>query len=34
MKSPGVIAANDILRPFLSGACVDEHTQDQVSYLL
>ena len=27
----GETAANEILKPFLAGACVDEHTQDQVS---
>jgi len=28
---PGETAANEILKPLLAGACVDEHTQDQVS---
>lgn len=28
---PGETAANEILKPLLTGACVDEHTQDQVS---
>lgn len=28
--SPGETAANEILKPLLTGACVDEHTQDQV----
>lgn len=28
---PGDTAANEILKPLLVGACVDEHTQDQVS---
>lgn len=28
---PGDIAANEILKPLLVGACVDEHIQDQVS---
>ncbi|KAK2583716.1 hypothetical protein KPH14_009636 [Odynerus spinipes] len=27
---PGVIAANQILEPFLAGSCIDEHTQDQI----
>lgn len=27
---PGVIAANQIIEPFLSGSCIDEHTQDQI----
>lgn len=28
---PGETAANEILKPLLAGACVDEHTQDQVN---
>lgn len=28
---PGETAAKEILKPLLTGACVDEHTQDQVS---
>ena len=28
---PGDIAVKDLLQPLLTGACVDEHTQDQVS---
>lgn len=30
-SSPGETAANEILKPLLAGACVDEHMQDQVS---
>lgn len=28
---PGDVAAIEILKPLLAGACVDEHIQDQVS---
>nr|XP_050853609.1 RNA 3'-terminal phosphate cyclase isoform X2 [Vespula vulgaris] len=30
MKSPGVVAANNILEPLLNGACVDNNNQDQI----
>lgn len=30
-SSPSETAANEILKPLLTGACVDEHTQDQVN---
>lgn len=32
--SPGETAANEILKPILTGACVDEHTQDQMIILM
>ncbi|XP_011701402.1 PREDICTED: RNA 3'-terminal phosphate cyclase [Wasmannia auropunctata] len=31
---PGDTAANEILKPLLAGACVDEHTQDQMIILM
>ncbi|KAM0733810.1 RNA 3'-terminal phosphate cyclase [Formica fusca] len=31
---PGETAANEILKPLLTGACVDEHTQDQMIILM
>ncbi|XP_012233175.1 RNA 3'-terminal phosphate cyclase [Linepithema humile] len=31
---PGDIAANEILKPLLTGACVDEHIQDQMIILM
>ncbi|RLU19743.1 hypothetical protein DMN91_008300 [Ooceraea biroi] len=31
---PGEVAANEILKPLLAGACVDEHMQDQMIILM
>ncbi|EFN86237.1 RNA 3'-terminal phosphate cyclase [Harpegnathos saltator] len=33
-SSPGKTAAEDILKPILTGACVDEHMQDQMIILM
>ncbi|XP_032666730.1 RNA 3'-terminal phosphate cyclase isoform X2 [Odontomachus brunneus] len=33
-SSPGETAANEILKPLLAGACVDEHMQDQMIILM
>jgi RNA 3'-terminal phosphate cyclase len=30
--SPGEVAAKEILKPLLTGACIDDHMQDQVRH--